>query len=565
MIPSPNTRWWGWGNVDESYDLGRRPQFWPFIKKWVDVPEVPWLFPPEPQEISLPPIRLSAPDLDALSHCLPPKRIETSPGVRLRSTYGKSYYDLIRIRYRQFHQVPDAVLFPEREDEIQNLLRWANRERVAIVPRGGGTSVVGGVQAYCPEGYRALLVVDLRLMNKILRIIPESLLADVEAGIFGPALEEGLQAKGFTFSHYPESFRLSTLGGWIAARSAGQQSTRYGKIEDMVESLRIVLPEGIVETPRLPAAANGPDLDQLFIGSEGTLGIITRARIKIKPLPLEKYYSAFLFRNFEEGVNAIREIMQSGFRPATLRLSDGPETAFALSLLEKSKSPIFEGMRQLAFRWMQARGYLPDSRALMILGIEGGAGEVPFLKKRIQSSLKAHGAFNLGRKAGQSWYRNRFQNPYLRDILMDYGLLVDTLETATEWENLWALYHAVREAIQSAYQNLGIRGVVLAHLSHVYPQGSSLYFILLASPHPGKEIEEWHIIKRAASDAIVTHGGTISHHHGVGLDHRQWLRAELGDEAITVLRKIKSQLDPFRILNPGKLLPEEGERFDEQE
>ncbi len=549
-------RWWGWGDAGKQYDLSQRPYFWPHLKGRLNIPERPFFFPPKLEEIELPSRDFLGSGLKGLKEILSNERIAISKEDKLSHTYGKSYHDLVRIRKRVFSQVPDAVLYPTDETEIQRILAWAVENRVALVPWGGGTSVTGGVEATRRDKHQGLVVVDLKGMDRVLTIHKKSLLADVEAGISGPKLEKELQKEGLTLSHYPESFEFSTLGGWIAARAAGQQSTMYGKIEDMIESVRLLTPKGFLQTPHLPAAANGPDLTQLVIGSEGILGIITQARIRLNFLPEKKLYTAVLFRSFEDGIEAMRRILQSGLKPAMLRLSDAEETDFIFSMRKKKSSRLADAIQNLGLGWVEKRGFPPNKRSILIMGLEGGAENVRTESKVIRKILRSYPVFHLGESIGQDWYRHRFENPYLRDMLMDYDVLVDTLETATEWDHVWNVYSKVREAIQNAYDGLRIKGVVTAHLSHMYLTGSSLYFILLATPHVGQELEEWWTIKRAASDAIVGSGGTISHHHGIGLDHRSWLEREIGREGLRLIRSLKQAVDPEGILNPGKLLPD---------
>jgi alkyldihydroxyacetonephosphate synthase len=550
-------KWWGWGNPDKQYDLSQRPFFWPHLRKSLEFSDKPFFFPPAFEDIDLPSCDFSNSDIQRLQKVLPKERIAVSKAERLSHTYGKSYHDLVRIRRKVFPEVPDAVLYPKDEEEIQRILAWAAENRVAVVPWGGGTSVTGGVEAVRAAGHQMQVVIDLKGMNKILAIQKKSLLADVQAGILGPRLEEALEEEGLTLSNYPESFEFSTLGGWIAARAAGQQSTLYGKIEHMVESVRLLTPTGFLQTPHLPAAANGPDLAQLIIGSEGILGIITEARVRLKPSPEEKRYTAVLFRSFEEGVEAMRLVLQSGFKPATLRLSDAEETDLIFSLRQKKSSPTANAIQTLGLGWLEKRGFRTGKRSILILGLEGSVQHVRTERSALRRIFKPFSVLSLGKSIGRDWYRHRFDNPYLRDVLMDYDILVDTLETATEWDNILDLYAKVRNAIIEAYDRLGIKGMVTAHLSHMYPTGSSLYFILLAVPHVGEELEEWWAIKRAASDAIVAGGGAISHHHGIGLDHRTWLVNEIGVGGLRLIRRLKETVDPEGILNPGKLLPDE--------
>ncbi len=550
------TKWWGWGDPQKSYDLVSRPYFWKQLKQKIDISEKPFLSAPSLDKIDLPESRFFSELFNQLCRFLKEDQISISKLSRISHTYGKSYHDLIRIRRKIFPHAPDAVIFPQNEEEILKILQWAVENQIAVVPWGGGTSVVGGVEATAESDHSGLVALNLTRVNQVLRIDETSLTANVQAGIFGPQLEAELQKKGLTLSHYPESFEYSTLGGWIAARSAGQQSTLYGKIEDMVESIRWVTPEQIFETPPFPAAATGPGQKETIVGSEGILGIISQARIKLKLIPEKKYYTAILFQNFEDGMEACRAIIQSGLKPATVRLSDEEETEFILSLRKRKSNRLANFIQEAGLNWLKGFGYRPAKRAFLILGLEGNQRDVRSQWKRIRQILKSYKVLRLGKNIAQTWYKNRFENPYLRDILLDHNLMVDTLETATEWENVAKLYQQVRAVIQDTYLKLKIQGIVMAHLSHLYSTGSSLYFILLALPHTGKESEEWRELKQAASEAIVEAGGAISHHHGIGLDHRQWLERNIGKTAVDWLRNLKQHVDPQNILNPKKLLPE---------
>jgi len=551
------TNWWGWGDVRKTYDLTRRHDFWPHLRSRLNIPDQPILPPPSMEEINISASRLSQAVLEQLKNYLPAAKIDLSKETRLSHTYGKSYHDLIRIRRRIFPQAPDAVLFPGNEKELEKIVAWAAENEIALVPWGGGTSVVGGVEATVSENQKGLVALDLKRMNRVIKIDRESMLADCEAGIRGPKLEQELQKSGLTLSHYPESFEYSSLGGWVATRSAGQQSTKYGKIEEMVESIRLITPTGWIETPHVPAAANGPDLDQLMIGSEGILGVISRVRIRLKSIPEQRFYTALLFRSFQDGGAVVRKILQSGILPATIRLSDAEETDFIFSLVEEKTNRLANGFQKIGLKYLEKRGFFPQKRSFMILGLEGTAASIKADWQQIRKIARPYKPFNLGKSAARQWYDHRFENPYLRDILMNYDILVDTLETATEWENFWNLYEAGRKAILDSFEKLGIKGVVTVHLSHVYPAGTSLYFIILATPHVGEELNEWWEIKRMASDAIVSNGGTISHHHGIGLDHRPWLTRELGASGVGIMRNFKNALDPKGIMNPGKLLPDD--------
>jgi len=545
-------RWWGWGYEEIRYPLDKRPYFLPFLQDKLEVKAQPILPIPSPEEIELPPPRLTPEILEKISRIVGGNNISISHYERLSHAFGKSYTDLIRIRLKQVDAAPDAVVFPGEEEEISAILDLASLHRIAIIPFGGGTTVVGGVAPVLPEGFSGSICLDLRRMNRLLNLDEISRTATFEAGIMGPELEKTLNERGFTLGHFPQSFEFSSLGGWIATRSAGQKSTGYGKIEDMVISLRVVTPVGVLDTPSVPASASGPSLKELLIGSEGVLGIITRATLRIHPLPERIEHLGIIFPSFPEGIEAIREMLQKGLRPATVRLSDPSETDASFALREVSHG-IKETATRLVLSYLRKRGFIPGG-SLLILGAEGEEKEVKRVVKECVSIAKKHGGLNLGRSVGESWYRERFLLPYLRDDLITWGVMVDTLETATLWSNLPKLYNSVREAIVKAIEETGSPAYVMCHISHCYPEGASLYYTFLGRQLWGREIEQWWHVKRAATEAILAGKGTISHHHSVGLDHKPWLEKEHGKAGVEVLRTVKNLLDPCGIMNPGKLL-----------
>ncbi len=544
-------RWWGWGYEEIRYPLERRPFFLPFLENKLGIKPQPVLPVPSLKEIELPPPRLEPDVLGEIARIVGAENLSISHRERLSHALGKSYVDLIRLRLRQVEAAPDAVVFPGEEEEIAELLDLAARCRLAVIPFGGGTTVVGGVSPLAPEGFAGVLCIDLRRMNRLLHLDETSMTATFEAGIMGPDLERTLNERGFTLGHFPQSFEFSALGGWIATRSAGQKSTGYGKIEDMVISLRMVTPAGILETMPVPASASGPSLKELLVGSEGVFGIITRATLRVRPLPAKVEHIGIIFPSFPEGIEAIREILQKGLRPATVRLSDPPETEASFIMREVSGG-LKEFLTRVVLSFLGRRGYLPGG-SLLILGVEGEPGEVKRTIKECIRIAKRHGGLNLGRSPGESWLRERFLTPYLRDDLITWGVLVDTLETATLWSNLLNLYSLVREAIIKAIEETGSPAYVMCHISHCYPEGASLYYTFLGRQQWGREIEQWWHVKRAATEAIIAGRGTLSHHHSIGTDHKPWIEKEHGRIGIEVFRAVKSLLDPHGIMNPGKL------------
>ncbi|WJY99423.1 putative FAD-linked oxidoreductase [Corynebacterium hansenii] len=475
-------------------------------------------------------------DLEALAAIVGADRVSGDKGQKLGRARGKSYPDLIGWRLGGTHDVPDAVVAPATDEEVLEILRWATRERVAVVPFGGGTTVVGGV---APErgGARAVISLDLALFDELSDVDAESGLATLGAGLTGPAAELLLAEHGLQIGHYPQSFPYATIGGYAATRSSGQSSAGYGRFDEMVRSFTIVTPSGILEVgDASPASAAGPDLRELFLGSEGAFGIITRVRLRVHPVPEVKRYEAFSFRTFEEGVAGLRAVEQAGAGPTVIRLSDEIESSVNLtsgdSIGDASKAPegclcltMYEGTEE------HTASRHAETRALLIAAGGTSAGEGPV----------------------RSWEQGRFGAPVLRDGLLDNGAICETLETATDWSNVPRLKKAVTRALSDTLRESGTMALVMCHVSHVYREGCSLYFTVIAAQSHDPEAQWW-AAKNAACRAIVEAGGTITHHHSIGIDHAPYLRDEIGDLGVAVLRAVKKELDPAGIMNPGKLL-----------
>jgi alkyldihydroxyacetonephosphate synthase len=393
-------------------------------------------------------------------------------------------------------------------------------------------------------------------MDRLIEVNTTDNTATAEAGIYGPTLDKALRAQGVTLGHYPQSFEFSTLGGWIAHRGAGQQSGRYGRADKWLVSAKLATPRGLLTTEDFPASSAGPRITDLVLGSEGAFGVITEATFATRAAPVVSQYSAWLFHDFARGAAAIRRAVQERLPFAMLRLSDAEETRFYRAFSEVGKKPGLSG--RLANMFLKSRGF--DSNACaMIAGFEGDAASVDRARKQFATIAKGLGALSAGSSAGERWYQGRFHGPYLREPMMDRGLGIDTLETAAHWSKLDGLYAGVKKALEDSMRETaprpGARGIVMCHISHSYPDGASLYFTYIFPRALHGDVAQWQTIKRAATDAIVANGGTISHHHGVGEDHLPWIEQEKGALGVDILRAIKSTLDPKGILNPGKLIP----------
>jgi alkyldihydroxyacetonephosphate synthase len=489
------------------------------------------------EEVRVGPSALDDAARDALGAAAP---LRDDHEARVLHAAGKAYPDLVRARSGDATQAPDAVLAPRSHHEVRAALAVCAERGIAAVPFGGGTSVVGGVEPLRGD-FAAVVAVDLAGLAALVDVDERSRTATVEPGMVLPRLEQELGARGLTLGHFPQSFEYATVGGCVATRSAGQASTGYGRIDELVLGLTLAAPAGDVVLPAMPASAAGPDLRELVVGSEGVFGVVTQAALRVTRAPDTRRYTGFAFPSFRAGADALRTLEQAGLAPDVARLSDEEETRLQLALAG-------DGVKSRAFRtFLTARG----GRCLAICGWEGGEADVETRARATTAQLKASGALRLGGAPGRAWARGRYHGPYLRDDLLDRGVFVETLETATQWSDLDRLYGQVRGALRRA---LG-RTLVMCHISHLYPSGASLYFTFLARAETGAELEQWRRAKTAASEAIVAAGGTITHHHAVGRDHAPYLQAEASATGVAALRAVKAELDPAGIMNPGKLLP----------
>jgi len=554
MSQKQELKWYGWGLENKTFDLSRRHNFWPYLREKLELKDSETS--PNSLPVNLSDIKITPKDTNLAAKfekLLSKDQVRSDDLARITRSMGKSFPDLTRIRKGLIENPPDLVVYPKTENQVLEILQLASDLKIAVIPFGGGTSVVGGVEALKSSGQAAAISLDLSLLNQLVNIDEISLLATIQAGILGPALEKALQAQGYTLGHYPQSFEFSSLGGWIAARSAGQQSNKYGRVEDMVSNVTLASPKELITTLDAPASAAGPSIKQMLIGSEGIFGVITKAKMRIHHMPTIKIYRGILFKDFLAGAQAIRTIIQAGLNPATIRLSDETETSAIMKMRAESESMLENALSKAGKWYLKNRGY-SNSTCLMILGFESTDKSV---KQEIKAALdicKHHDGIDLGTRVGQHWYKERFELPYLRDTLLDYSIVIDTLETATTWANLANLYNSVKSALTLSIESFGFRAVVFCHISHSYHDGASLYFTFLTKQTKGSELEQWQVIKSTASDAIIADGGTISHHHGVGRDHAKWAEREHGKLAMTALASVKQIFDPQGILNPGKII-----------
>ncbi|MDT0203070.1 FAD-binding oxidoreductase [Nocardioides sp. AE5] len=486
---------------------------------------------PARDDVELPASRLAAEHLAALAALLGEEHVIVADDVRRIRTRGKSTPDLLRAREGDLSDAPDAVLRPADHDQVAAVLDYAAEHHLAVVPFGGGTAVTGGLAA-ARDGFAAVLSLDLCRMQALREVDTVSMTAVLEPGLRGPEAEALLAEHGLMLGHYPQSFEYATIGGFAATRSSGQSSAGYGRFDAMVVGLTVATPCGTLELGTSPANAAGPDLRQLFLGSEGAFGVITAVRVRVKRLPEVKVYEAWQWDSFAAGSEAMRRLAQDGLLPTVIRLSDENETALNLA----SQSDV---------------GGESSGGCLMIVGHEGTPAQVDVRRRLVTEALTGLGGTALGEERGAAWAEGRFHAPYLRDSLLDVGVLVETLETATFWADREELYARVSEALTTT---LGEKALVLCHISHVYETGCSLYFTV-AAPQAEDPLAQWLEAKAAASQAMVDAGATITHHHAVGTDHKPWFGQEIGPIGASILRAVKADLDPSGILNPGVMIP----------
>ena len=513
----------GWG------DPARRPGLPAHARGFLDAELGPAAPTPPAGPPPLVPSALPAAVAAALRSEVGAEHVRVDDPARLLRAAGRSYLDLLRLRGTSPLDAPDAVVLPGTADEVAAVLRVCAQSGVAVVPFGGGTSVVGGVTPLRGR-FPAVVALDLRRLDRLLSVDEQALTATFEPGVRGPDAERLLASYGLTLGHFPQSYEHATLGGYAATRSAGQASTGYGRFDDLVVALTLQTPRGPLVLGRGAATAAGPDLLGLAVGSEGVLGVVTSLTVRVRRAPSERRYEGVLFGDWAAGVAAFRELEQERVAPDVARLSDPDETRVQMALSQAGDS---------------------GGGCLAVLGWEGTPSGVAARREASLAVVRAHGGLELGTSVGSTWLAGRYEGPYLREDLLDAGYLVETLETSATWSRLDATRAAVREALLGALP----RALVLCHVSHLYAHGASLYVTVLAVRSSGDPVGQWQRAKSAACDAIVATGATITHHHAVGTDHRDRMPAEVGPLGVEVLRAVKATLDPAGVLNPGKLIP----------
>jgi alkyldihydroxyacetonephosphate synthase len=534
-------RWWGWGREDRRVLL--TPKLTKLLDNALDLDGRPRA-PVALGEVTLAEAALGPRARQRLEETVGAPWVRSDRASRILHCGGKSYVDLVRMRAGVPHGAPDAVVSPASHQEVLAVLSICTAERVAVVPFGGGTSIVGGLAAIAGAQH-AVISLDLGRLDGVLAVDAGSLTVNVAAGTRGPVLEAALAEHDLTLGHYPDSFEFVSIGGCAATRSVGQASSGYGRIDQAIEGVRIATPLGELSAAALPASAAGPALRELIVGSEGVLGVITGLLVRVRTRPARHRYEGVVFETFEGAAEALRIAVQDRAAPDVVRLSDELQTSLLLAAGEAN------GRRAPLGR----HGLRSRAGVLVIVGWEGQRDSVERRRLHTMTLLRRGGGTPIGEAAGRAWAASRFATPYVRDELLGRGVLVDQFETAGTWTALAPLRSAVMVALASSLTALGTPPLVGCQISHVYDTGASLTFTVLARALEDQEESQWRAAKDAASGAIVGAGATISHHHGIGRDHADWAAAELGELGVSSLRALKAHLDPVGVMNPGKLIP----------
>ena len=547
-------KWWGWGVEGVSFHWQDKPAFPAFLNRatGVDVTREP--VPPKSiDELHVPAPQISDEVRGRVTDAVGATNVTYDDLDRVVHTYGKSLRDLLRLRAGDLPRVPDAVVYPGSEADVRALVDLAGEADLVLIPFGGGSNISGSLHPL-PEETRTVLSVDLGRLNQVLELDEDSGLARVQAGVLGPNLEEQLGRRGWTMGHFPDSFTHSTLGGWVATRSSGMQSDKYGDIAHITRGLRVVQPSGTLVVRPVPSTATGPSTREMVLGSEGRLGIITEVTVQVHRIPENRVIQAYLFPSWEAGLAAMQEISSSDAHPSVTRVSDANETEFSLSTRKASKgfsvsSTVGAGL----FKLLERRGWDLGQACLSFIGFEGGRAHVAHEKGIVNAIVKAHGGVGLGKGPAVLYDQKKFDTPYIRDFFLDRGGAADVSETAAPWSKLLPLYNAVTENVRKVYADLGVTGWIMCHLSHSEHSGACLYFTF-AFAHDGVDpIAQYDRVKEALQGTFIEAGGTLSHHHAVGTEHSRWLSDDISSQGVVMVQGVIDTVDPTHSLNPGKI------------
>ncbi|MGA2926796.1 MAG: FAD-binding oxidoreductase [Solirubrobacteraceae bacterium] len=547
-------KWWGWGEHNVSFTHEDKPELGPFLKRnlAIDVDR------DVSRPVAFDELRITDSGVPsslwlALERAVGGEWVSTDGLDRVVHARGKSLRDLVCHRRGELARLPDVVVRPADEQQLAAVVNAAIEAEAVLVPFGGGTNISGSLEAPTSET-RPVLSVDLGRLDRVLEIDELSGLARVQAGVFGPDLERQLNARGWTVGHFPDSFTHSTLGGWIATRSSGMQSDKYGDIADLTRGLRVVTPAGMLVIRPIPSTSTGPSVREMVLGSEGRLGIISEATVQVHRVPRTRVILGYLFPTWGDSLAAMRDLAASEVSPTLTRVSDAPETAFSFST-RKAPTPLDRLKSAALSRYLQRRSVDPAAMCLGFVGYEGSERHVTAQRRAVGQLFGQHGAICIGRGPGVLYDQKKFDTPYIRDYLLDRGTLADVSETAAPWSQLPRLYERVMAAAHGAFGELGVVGYIMCHLSHSYRAGACLYFTFAFKPVGSREgLEQYDVVKSAIQQQFVDCGATLSHHHAVGTEHARWLEEDISPAGVAMLQALFEGFDPGANFNPGKIV-----------
>lgn len=546
-------KWWGWGEEGKAYHHEDKPKFAPFVKRLVGVDITAPTEPIPPfSSLEVPATRLSDSLRSELVAILGERYVQTDDETRVVHAFGKGVRDLMRVRAGQLERVPDVVLYPGTQREVERLVDAVVAADGVVIPFGGGSNIVAALEAE-PGEHRQVVSVNLGRMRKVLEIDEISGLAHIEAGVFGPDMEDQLKARGWTMGHHPDSFVWSTLGGWIATRSSGMQSDKYGDIADICRGLTMVMPGQVLTLRPLPSTSSGPSVREMVLGSEGRLGIITSAWVNVHRIPEIRELQAYFFPTYEDGLRACQEIVESDAAVMMARVSDALETQYIMANGKKS-SRLGSLSSKAIQKIMLQKGWDLEQIAMSFVGFEGSTTHVRYEKGLVGKIVRKHGGMGVGKGPGSLYDQKKYDTPYIRDFMLDRGLVADVSETTTPWKYVEQIHTNTVAAFYRAMDEIGVRGVVFCHLSHSYHSGACQYFTFAIADKSDKAMATYDHAKRVLQQSFMDNHGTVSHHHGVGEEHSPWMDQDISPAGVSIQRALFDGVDPGRNLNPGKII-----------
>ncbi len=546
-------KWWGWGAEGIEFSFADKPKFAPFVLKVLGVDVTL----PAPRvrtfdSLDVPASQLSDSLRATLVGALGDEFVIDDDEIRVIHAFGRGVRDLVRVRRGQLGRVPDVVVYPGSEEDVVAIVDAACAENAVVIPYGGGSNIVGALEAL-PEETRQVVSINMGRMNKVLEINNAAGLARIQAGVLGPDMEIQLNAKGWTLGHFPDSFIWSTLGGWIATRSSGMQSDKYGDIAEVTRGLRMVMNGQVLVLRPLPSSSSGPSVREMVIGSEGRLGIITEAWVNVHRLPEVREIQAYFFPTYDAGLEAMTELAASDAAPSITRVMDANETQFSMANGKKS-GRISHLMNRAVQEVMTRKGWDLEKIALSFVGYEGTATHVRYEKGLVGKIVARHGGMGVGKGPGALYDQKKYDVPYIRDFLLDRGIPADVSETATPWSLMKQIHDNTVAAAQAAMDEAGVQGFIMCHLSHSYHSGACQYFTFAINDASEQNMETYDKVKRAIQQSFMDNGGTVSHHHGVGEEHSPWLDQDISPAGVFIQRKLFDGVDPGHNFNPGKII-----------